>query len=92
MKLGNQGIENKFDDIDLRVDFLIELCQTLQLENKELLAKVKALETEVDEKTETETLYSEQESLIQSKIDGLLTKLDGFSTAMSHDDRSNVRP
>ena len=90
--MGNQGIENKFDDIDLRVDFLIELCQTLQLENKELLAKVKALETEVDDKTETETLYSEQESLIQSKIDGLLTKLDGFSTAMSQDDRSNVRP
>ncbi len=90
--MGNQGIENKFDDIDLRVDFLIELCQTLQLENKELLAKVKALEIKVDEKTETETLYSEQESLIQSKIDGLLTKLDGFSTAMSQDDRSNVGP
>lgn len=90
--MGNQGIENKFDDIDLRVDFLIELCQTLQLENKELLSKIKALETEVDEKTETETLYSEQESLIQSKIDGLLTKLDGFSTAMSTDEQSNVGP
>ncbi|MEH0023069.1 MAG: DUF904 domain-containing protein [Desulfobacter sp.] len=90
MKLGNEGIKNKFDDIDIRVDFLIELCQSLQQENKTLLTRVDTLEAELDKKSKTEETYAEQESLIQAKIDGLLTKLDGFSNTMSQDDRSNV--
>ena len=39
--MGNDGIKNKFDDIDIKVDFLIELCQTLQVENLELNSKIK---------------------------------------------------
>ena len=89
MKLGNEGIKTKFDDIDIRVDFLIEICQSLQEENKALQAQVKALEEDLDRKSKTEETYAEQESLIQAKIDGLLTKLDGFSNTMSQDDRSN---
>lgn len=83
MKLGNEGIKNKFDDIDLQVDFLIELCQSLQNENKELLSKISGLEAELDTKRETETIYAEQEAFVRSKIDGLLTKLDGFSSTAS---------
>jgi predicted nuclease with TOPRIM domain len=79
MKLGNDVIKNKFDDIDIKVDFLIELCQTLQIENSELSSQIKALETDLAQKNETEKLNSEQETLIQSKIDGLLSKLDSFS-------------
>ena len=90
MKLGNEGIKTKFDDIDIRVDFLIELCQSLQEENRVLQAQVKTLEDDLDKKSKTEETYAEQESLIQAKIDGLLTKLDGFSNTMSQDDRSNT--
>ncbi|HCY84833.1 MAG TPA: DUF904 domain-containing protein [Desulfobacteraceae bacterium] len=90
MKLGNEGIKTKFDDIDIRVDFLIEICQSLQEENKDLQAKVKSLEEDLDKKSKTEETYAEQESLIQAKIDGLLTKLDGFSNTMSQDDGSNA--
>lgn len=79
MKLGNDVIKNKFDDIDIKVDFLIELCQTLQIENSELSSQIKELETDLAQKNETEKLNSEQETLIQSKIDGLLSKLDSFS-------------
>ena len=71
----------KFDDIDGKIDFLIELCQTLQQENKELMLKIKELEAELDKKNETEEEFSEQEALVKSKIDGLLTKLNSFSTA-----------
>jgi len=85
MKLGNETIKNKFDDIDLKVDFLIELCQTLQIENNELISKIKRLETDLAKKNETEEQYSEHEVLIQSKIDGLLTKLDSFSNNVSSD-------
>ena len=90
MKLGNEGIKTKFDDIDIRVDFLIELCQSLQEENSALQARVNALKEDLDKKSKTEETYAEQETMIQAKIDGLLTKLDGFSNTMSQDDRSNI--
>jgi predicted nuclease with TOPRIM domain len=85
MKLGNEIIKNKFDDIDIKVDFLIELCQMLQVENLELNSNIKDLETKLAKKNETEELNLEQEALIQSKIDGLLAKLDSFSSHLSND-------
>ena len=88
--MGNDVIKNKFDDIDIKVDFLIELCQTLQVENLELSSKIKDLETDLAKKNETEELNSEQEALIQSKIDGLLTKLDSFSNELSSGYQANV--
>ena len=77
--MGNDVIKNKFDDIDIKVDFLIELCQTLQIENSQLNSQIKELKTDLAKKNETEKLNFEQETLIQSKIDGLLSKLDSFS-------------
>lgn len=87
--MGNEIIKNKFDDIDIKVDFLIELCQMLQVENLELSSKIKDLETKLVKKNETEELNLEQEALIQSKIDGLLTKLDSFSNNLSNDALKN---
>ncbi len=77
--MGNDLIKKKFDDIDGKVDFLIELCNTLQFENKELTLKINDLEAELETKGQTEVVFSEQEALIQSKIDGLLGKLNEFS-------------
>ncbi len=83
--MGNDIIKNKFDDIDIKVDFLIELCQTLQVENLELSSKIRDLEMQLARKNETEELNAEQEVLIQSKIDGLLAKLDSFSSHLPND-------
>ena len=47
-------IKNKFDDIDGKIDFVIELCQTLQQENSELMLKIKDLETQLDKKNVVE--------------------------------------
>jgi len=77
--LDNEFLDSKFNDIDEKVDFLIELCQTLQIENNELMSKVKNLESELDKKNETEERYAEQQTIIRSKIDGLLSKLNNFS-------------
>jgi len=85
MKLGNDVIKNKFDDIEIKVDFLIELCQTLQAENLELRSKIDDLEIDLARKNEAQELNVEQEALIQSKIDGLLAKLDSFSSHLSND-------
>ena len=81
MKLGNDFIKKKFDDIDGKIDFMIEYCHTLQLENKELLLKITNLEAELDGKNESDEQFIEQEALIQSKIDGLLKKLNYFSNS-----------
>ncbi|RLC01027.1 MAG: DUF904 domain-containing protein [Deltaproteobacteria bacterium] len=90
MKLGNKFIKKKFDDIDERIDFMIEFCHTLQLENKELLLKIKGLEEEIDKKNETGKQFSEQEALIQNKMDGLLKKLNVFSNEGPDEYHSNV--
>lgn len=75
----NEAIDKKFNDIDEKVDFIIELCQTLQAENVELTSKIEILESELKEKKEKEGLQSEQQVAIQAKIDKLLSKLDNFS-------------
>ncbi|MCP4673322.1 MAG: DUF904 domain-containing protein [Desulfobacula sp.] len=89
MKLRNE-IKNKFDDIDGKIDFVIELCQALQQENSELILKIKDLETRLDKKNVMEEEFSEQEALIQSKIDGLLKKLNYFSNETPGDYQSSL--
>jgi hypothetical protein len=79
MKLGNDLIQRKFDDIGNKVDQLLEVCRTLQTENQELILRIKQLESDLEESVQTEERFSEQEAVIQSKIDGLLTKLDSFT-------------
>jgi uncharacterized coiled-coil DUF342 family protein len=79
MKLDNDFLKEKFDDIDGKIDFMIEFCQTLQAEKLQLISKVEYLETELDKKKKTEDLNDDQQVIVQSKIDGLLKKLDSFS-------------
>nr|WP_319493499.1 cell division protein ZapB [uncultured Desulfobacter sp.] len=81
--MNNEDIAAKFDDINIHVDFLIESCQTLQKENKELSVKVRELEEQLEQKTQKEDVYVGRESMISEKISGLLSKLDGFSETVS---------
>jgi cell division septum initiation protein DivIVA len=81
--LNNEDIAAKFDDINIHVDFLIESCQSLQKENEELSVKIKELESQLEQKTQKEDVYVGRESMISDKINGLLSKLDGFSETVS---------
>ena len=76
--MGNDQIHNTFDEIDKKVDKLLERCRSLQMENQDLALRIKHLESDLEEKIQTEAQTSEQEAVIQTKIDGLLTKLDSF--------------
>ncbi|MCF8075763.1 MAG: cell division protein ZapB [Desulfotignum sp.] len=76
--MGNDQIHSTFDEIDKKVDKLLERCRSLQMENQDLALRIKQLESDLEEKIQTEAQTSEQEAVIQSKIDGLLTKLDSF--------------
>ncbi len=84
--MDNDIINNKFDDIDKKIDFLIELCQRLKAENVELKQKVESLQSELDRKNEAAGLFDEQQAVIKSKIDGLLSKLNDFSQAPADND------
>ncbi|MBC8439881.1 MAG: cell division protein ZapB [Deltaproteobacteria bacterium] len=90
MEMGNKGIKQKFDDINDKIDFMIEFCHELQQENKELVLKIRGLESELDTKDKTEKQFSEQDELIQSKIDGLLKKLNYFSNSAPGEYSSNL--
>lgn len=77
--MDDDQIKIKFDDVEEKIDFLIELCSSLEIENKALTDKVKSLEAALDNKQAVQDQFSEKEVYIQSKIDRLLKKLDDFS-------------
>ena len=77
--MDNELLDDKFNDIDEKVDFLIELCQTLQLENDEMKAKLDIANAELEQKNAAEVQFAEQQAIVRSKIDGLLSKLNHFS-------------
>ena len=81
MKLGNDLLEKKFDDIDGKIDWIMEYCRSLRVENKQLKEQLSRLETKLEKTNASEKRFSENEALIQTKIDGLLGKLNQFSNS-----------
>jgi hypothetical protein len=90
MTLGNDRIKKKFDDIDDKIDLMMECCQSLQSENKVLLLRIETLKADLDGKITAEMDNSEQEVAIRSKIEGLFLKLDTFSTGQNKTESSNL--
>ena len=54
------------------------------------MLKIRELESELDTKSEAEKQFSGQDALIQSKIDGLLKKLNYFSNSSPGEYSSNL--
>jgi protein-arginine kinase activator protein McsA len=79
--LNNEEILRQFDEIEQRVEKLIDVCKSLETTNLELNAKVQKLEHELQDKLETENNYQEERALIRSKIDSLLVRLEDITEA-----------
>jgi hypothetical protein len=77
--LDNEFILKQFEEIEQRVERLIEICNALEATNLEQKNKIKSLEEEIQGKVEAQRNYAEEKALIRSKIDGLLVKLDDVS-------------
>ncbi len=90
--MDNDLIKNRFDDIDLKLDTMIESCLKLKKENIQLLSRIKEMEKELEAKKNAEKNLSEQDALIQSKIDGLLSKLDSFDSEQPSDPSLSLGP
>jgi hypothetical protein len=77
--LDNVFILKQFEEIEQKVEKLIETCNALEATNLDQKNKIKSLEEEIQGKVEAERSYAEEKALIRSKIDGLLVKLDEVS-------------
>ena len=87
--MGNDRIKKKFDDIDSKIDLMMEYIRSLHLDNTMLLLKISNLEADLDEKKVVEIDFSEQEVFIQSKIERLLAKLNTFANSLNRIESSN---
>jgi predicted RNase H-like nuclease (RuvC/YqgF family) len=77
--LDNEFILKQFEEVEQKVERLIEICNALKATSSEQKTKIKSLEEEIQGKVEAERSYTEEKALIRSKIDDLLVKLDQFS-------------
>lgn len=77
--MDNQFILKQFEEVEQKVERLIEICNALEATSLEQKNKIKSLEEEIQGKVEAERSYAGEKALIRSKIDGLLAKLDEVS-------------
>jgi len=80
--LDNELILRQFDEIENKLERVVAVCKSYEAINLELSSKIVKLEGELKGKIETETSYSLERDIIRSKIDSLLSKLDGITEAL----------
>ncbi len=74
--MDNEFIVGQFEEIEKKVEKLIDVLKSHEATNLELSNKNKRLEEELQGKNEVESDYSQERALIRSKIDSLLVKLE----------------
>ena len=79
--MDNESILKQFEEIEKKVENLINVCKSFETTNLELRNKVERLEEELQGKVETENNYAQERALIRSKIDGLLGRLEDMTEA-----------
>ncbi len=72
----SETILRQFEQIEQRVENLINACKTLEANNANLKLKIEQLEEDLSQKREAEARHEEERALVRSKIDGLLAKFD----------------
>ena len=69
----------QFEEIEQKVERLIAICSSLEVKNIQLRNNISGLEAEIRLKTEALENYSEERTMIRSKIDTLLVKLENIA-------------
>ena len=77
--MDNEFILKQFEEIEKKVENLINVCKSFKTTNLELRNKVERLEEELQGKVDTENNYAQERALIRSKIDGLLGRLEDMT-------------
>lgn len=79
--MDNEAILEQFGEIEKKIDSLVKTNRNLASINSELKEKIATLEVEIQKKTESENRNNEVKTLIRSKIDSLMERLDGVPEA-----------
>jgi chromosome segregation ATPase len=79
--LDNEFIVGQFEEIEKKVEKLIDVLKSQETTNLELRNKINRLEEELQGKNEAESNYSQERALIRSKIDSLLVRLEDITNA-----------
>ena len=76
-----QAILSQFEEIENKVEKLIDVCKSLETTNLVLNNKIERLEEALRGKVEAESSYQEERALIRSKIDSLLGRIEEITEA-----------
>ena len=79
--MDNEFIVGQFEEIEKKVEKLIDVLKSQETTNLELSNKINRLEEELQGKNEVESSYSQERALIRSKIDSLLVRLGDIADA-----------
>ena len=79
--MDNEFIVEQFEEIEKKVEKLIDVLKSHETANIELRNRVKGLEEELQGRNEVESNYSQERALIRSKIDSLLVRLEDITEA-----------
>ncbi len=74
--MDNEFIVGQFEEIEKKVEKLIDVLKSHETTNLELGNKIKRLEEELQGRNEVESNYSQERAMIRSKIDSLLVRLE----------------
>jgi peptidoglycan hydrolase CwlO-like protein len=77
--LDNEIILRQFEEIEKKVEKLIDVYKSLEATNLELRNKNKRLEEELQGKVDAESKHTQEKDLIRSKIDSLLVRLEDIT-------------
>ncbi|MBW1727536.1 MAG: hypothetical protein JRF31_08630 [Deltaproteobacteria bacterium] len=77
--MDNEFILRQFEEIEKKVEKLIDINKSLEAKNLESKNKIKRLEEELQGKVDAETNYTQEKALIRSKIDSLLVRLEDIT-------------
>lgn len=77
--MDNEIILRQFEEIEKKVEKLIDVYKSLEATNLELRNKIKRLEEELQGKVDAESKYTQEKNLIRSKIDSLLVRLEDIT-------------
>jgi len=79
--LDNEIILRQFEEIEQKVEKIVNTCKAFETTNLELKNKIERLKGELQDKVEAEKNYTEEKVLIRSKVDSLLARLEEISEA-----------
>ncbi len=79
--MDNELILRQFEEIEQKVEKVINARKSIEATNLELRNKIDKLEEELQGKVEVEKGYTEERDLIRSKVDSLLARIEELTEA-----------